>query len=222
MTWESKSGGRMHRLDTPGVFLSDSGGWRMTLWNFNFRSKVSSGWQLFSAKMFLKWWILLDKSFATNDCLDLAFLLSTRSFTSLPGGNKVDGSPPESSSFRVFTFFSDRSRQCASYGVPKVEFCRQGVENEQREVSWVMNFWLPKCCENDDFQMSWESKCGGRMHRRDTPEVFLSDSGGWRMTLWNFNFRSKVSSGWQLFSAKMFLKWWILLDKSSATNDCLA
>ena len=97
MSWESKSGGRMHRLGTPGVFLSDFGGWRMHLWNFNFRSKVSSGWQLFSAKTFLKWWILLDKSSATNDCLDLAFVRSTRSFTSLPGGNKVDGLPPESS-----------------------------------------------------------------------------------------------------------------------------
>ena len=31
----------MHRLDTSGVFLSDSGGWRMTLWNFNFRPKMS-------------------------------------------------------------------------------------------------------------------------------------------------------------------------------------
>ena len=33
----------MHRLDTPGVFLNDSGGWRMTLGTFNFGSKVSSG-----------------------------------------------------------------------------------------------------------------------------------------------------------------------------------
>ena len=106
MSCESKSGGRVHRLDTPGVFLGDSGGWRVTLGNFNSQWKMSSGWQLFPAKIFLKWWILLDKSFATNDCLDVAFVRSTRSFTSLPGGNKVDGLPPESS-LELLTKISD-------------------------------------------------------------------------------------------------------------------
>ena len=98
-------------------------------------------------------------------------------------------------SFGTLIVFINTYGYCASAREGFIEFCRQDVEFGRAQLSQVMDFWSPKYCENDDFQMSWESKSGGRMHHLDTPGVFLNDSGGWRMTLWNFNFRSKVSSG---------------------------
>ena len=164
MSWESKSGAQRHRLDTPGVFSSDSGGWRMTLGNFNFRLKVSSGWQHFPAKMFLKWCILLDKSSATNDLLDLAFVRSTKSFTSLlgwnevgglprlsslevaparptksftslPGGNKIDGLPPESSYRPRCVFF------CRGMGFLETDKFISSIHSFLWQISWVRVAW---------------------------------------------------------------------------------
>ena len=150
----------MHRGDTPKVFLSGSGGWQMTLRNFNYRLKVLFGWQLFSAKMFLNWWILLDKSSATNDCLDLAFVRSTRSFTSLPGGNKVDGLPPESS------FGSKHNFSCSG-----MEFLE--TDKFIWDISIFYSYiWLLRICWRS-FHWIWWSGCRERARRSFLSDGFL-------------------------------------------------
>ena len=135
-------------------FLSGSGCWRMTFWNFNCRAKVSSGCQLSSAKMFLKWWILLDKSSATNDCLDLAFVRSTRSFTSLPPETRLTvyrqslvsdlcktfcvaewNFSKLTNSFVTSVFFIHTYVYCAFACEGFIEFGGQDNENERGEVS---------------------------------------------------------------------------------------